>query len=154
LARRSDPRPDRRLQMLPPRSARNDRSRRGRGKGLRIPDRADLSRDRRRLHRCRGADPVPRQDGRQVEDEPRNLPGGRTTRAVTPDRKGEGPTVTELDETNFDAAVAGGPVLVDFWAPWCRPCKTLEPILASLPVAAARVNIDEHPGIASRFDVL
>jgi thioredoxin 1 len=62
--------------------------------------------------------------------------------------------VTELDETTFDAAVAGDPVLVDFWAPWCRPCKALEPILAELPVEVARVNIDEEPGLASRFDVL
>ena len=60
----------------------------------------------------------------------------------------------ELDATTFDAAVAGGPLLVDFWAPWCRPCKALEPILAELPVEVARVNVDEEPGIASRFDVL
>jgi thioredoxin 1 len=60
----------------------------------------------------------------------------------------------ELDETTFDAAIAGGPVLVDFWAPWCRPCKALEPILDELPVEVARVNIDEEPGLASRFDVL
>ena len=62
--------------------------------------------------------------------------------------------MTELDETTFDAAVAGGPVLVDFWAPWCRPCEALEPILAELPVAVARVNIDAEPGLASRFHVL
>jgi thioredoxin len=62
--------------------------------------------------------------------------------------------VTELDETTFDAAVAGEPVLVDFWAPWCRPCKALEPILAELPVEVARVNVDEELGLASRFDVL
>jgi thioredoxin 1 len=62
--------------------------------------------------------------------------------------------VTELDETTFDAAVGDGPLLVDFWAPWCRPCKALEPILAELPVDVAHVNIDEEPGLASRFDVL
>ena len=60
----------------------------------------------------------------------------------------------ELDATTFDDAVAGAPVLIDFWAPWCRPCKALEPILAELPVEVARVNVDEEPGIASRFDVL
>jgi thioredoxin 1 len=61
--------------------------------------------------------------------------------------------VTELDESSFDAAVAGEPVLVDFWAPWCRPCKAIEPILEELPVDVARVNVDEQPGIASRYDV-
>jgi thioredoxin len=62
--------------------------------------------------------------------------------------------VQELDETTFGAAVAGEPLLVDFWAPWCRPCMALESILAELPVDVARVNVDEEPGIASRFDVL
>ena len=62
--------------------------------------------------------------------------------------------MTELDETTFDAAVAGGPLLVDFWAPWCRPCKALEPILEELPVDVARLNVDDEPAIASRYDVL
>lgn len=59
-----------------------------------------------------------------------------------------------LSQSEFDDAIADGPLLVDFWAPWCRPCKALEPILDELPVEVARVNIDEEPGLGSRYDVL
>ena len=52
------------------------------------------------------------------------------------------------------------PVVVDFWAPWCRPCLAVERVLAGLAeedggrVRLARVNIDENPSVASRYDVL
>jgi thioredoxin 1 len=64
--------------------------------------------------------------------------------------------VLELDAGTFDEATREGPLLVDFWAPWCRPCLALEPILAQLAdrVPVARLNIDEHPEISSRYEIL
>jgi thioredoxin len=64
--------------------------------------------------------------------------------------------VEELDATSFDGAVATGRILVDFWAPWCKPCRAIEPSLEQLSaqVPVARLNIDEHPEIASRYSVL
>jgi thioredoxin 1 len=64
--------------------------------------------------------------------------------------------VQELGATTFDDAIAGDPVVIDFWAPWCRPCRALEPVLEQLAsrVPVARVNIDEHPELAGRFEIL
>ena len=66
----------------------------------------------------------------------------------------------ELDATTFDAAIAAGPVVVDFWAPWCKPCRAIEPFLEAIEqdaegrLAFAKLNIDEYPEIAARYEVL
>lgn len=62
--------------------------------------------------------------------------------------------MVELDEASFEEAIGRDPVLVDFWAPWCKPCRAIEPVLEQLPLEVLRVNVDEQPALAARYEVL
>jgi thioredoxin 1 len=64
--------------------------------------------------------------------------------------------VREVTDATFADQVlaAGHPVVVDFWAPWCGPCKAIEPALEELPLDVVKIDIDANPSIASRYGVL
>ena len=64
--------------------------------------------------------------------------------------------------STFDETVASSelPIIVDFWAEWCGPCKMIAPILGEIAteqaghLTVAKLNVDEHPDIAMRFNVM
>jgi thioredoxin 1 len=70
-------------------------------------------------------------------------------------------TVIEVSDGDFEATVlaAGVPVAVDFWAPWCPPCRLIAPILAELAaeygetLRIVKLNIDIHPASIGRFGI-
>jgi thioredoxin 1 len=70
--------------------------------------------------------------------------------------------IVTLSDATFDETVAGSdtPVLVDFWAEWCGPCKMIAPTLAEIAteqrgkLTIGKLNVDDNPDTARRFDVM
>ena len=68
--------------------------------------------------------------------------------------------VVDLNEENFEDFLSKDkPILVDFWAEWCGPCKMLTPVIEELSndfadkAVIAKVNVDESPGIAQKYSI-
>ncbi|HET7487927.1 MAG TPA: thioredoxin [Acidimicrobiales bacterium] len=77
-------------------------------------------------------------------------------------QNGTSVSIPHLTSTTFDEEVGSAtePLVVDFWAEWCGPCKMIAPVLQEIAdehagsIRVAKLNVDDHPDIARRYDIL
>lgn len=98
----------------------------------------------------------------EEDKELERIRGKKLNELMEKSKKAKTSGVVTLESSNFDTTIenASKPVLIDFWAGWCMPCKVMAPIIEEMAsdlagkAILAKVNVDENPEISQRFNIV